>query len=163
MVKKKWITQCINDEKRKCNSRLNSFKEANVLVYCACIVSITLICDSTVNLRLLTAPSGHRRATVITLWFKNNFIYSINKFIPSLNKPTAVRPNWPQPRLWSARKIFANKIFLVHPFNLVNHTHPGLLPPYSFQTAAWFLLYSTTVSSGITAEESLKLSHPYTW
>ena len=78
-----------------------------------CMVSITLICDSTVNLRLLTAPSGHRRATVITLWFKNNFIYSINKFIPSLKKPTAVRPNWPQPRLWSAKTIFAirNEIF----------------------------------------------------
>ena len=128
-----------------------------------CIVSITLICDSTVNLCLLTAPSGHRRATVITLWFKNNFIYSINKFIPSLKKPTTVRPNWPQPRLWSARQFSLNKMFLVHPFNLVNHTNRGLLPPYSFQTAAWVLLYPKRVSIGITAEESLKLFHPYTW
>ena len=55
------------------------------------------------------------------------------------------------------------RFFLVQPFNLVNHTHRGLLPPYSFQTAAWGLLYPTRVSSGITAEESLKLFHPYTW
>ena len=55
------------------------------------------------------------------------------------------------------------RFFLVQPFNLVNHTCRGLLPLYSFQTAAWVLLYPTRVSSGITAEESLKLFHPYTW
>ena len=116
MVKKKnAITQCINDEKRKCNSRLNSFKEANVLVFCSCIVSITLICDSTVNLRLCSVRASKGNSYHLTLWFKDNFIYSINKFIPSLNKPTAVRPNWPQPCLWSAKKLFAKKDFLGTP------------------------------------------------
>ena len=121
----------MNDEKRKCNSRFNSFNEANVLLYCACIVSITLICDSTVNLCLLTAPSGHRSATVLTLWFKNNFIYSINKFIPSLKKPTTVRPNWPQPRLWSAKTIFAKQDFFGTPVK-PGQPHPSRSSPSPF-------------------------------